>query len=136
MNMNKDIKKLVTTLRKGCRRFLRIDEDQQTTLHLMEKIEDRQNILQEQLDIIQDNNVVFHKTSLSSRVKALFDDIEEQVENLDCAIYDVKDYVEDIENTLDNHINYDEHLDSEDVEDVVSGKLSSCTVDVQAKINT
>ena len=136
MNMNKDIKKLVTTLQKGCRRFLRIDEDQETTLHLMEQLQERQSSLWEMLNRIESNNVVFHKTTLSSRVKALIGEVEIQIEGLDSEIYDIKNYIDDVDNALENHINYDEHIDSDDISDIVSDKLSNCTVEVEASINT
>ena len=80
--MNKDIKRLATTLRKGLRNFLGIEQDSEALIGLLDLVTERQKELGKTLLDIQNHNVTFHKVTMSKKVRTLMESLEDDIKSV------------------------------------------------------
>ena len=131
--MNKDIKRLATTLKKGLRDFLGIEQDSEALLGLLDLVTERQKELGKTLLDIQNHNVTFHKVTASKKVNHLMESLEDRIQELKYDIEDIEYRVTDTEDFVENHTYDSAHFDSEEIEEIVTDTLKDSRIEVTSE---
>ncbi len=131
--MNKDIKRLATTLRKGLRNFLGIEQDSEALIGLLDLVTERQKELGKTLLDIQNHNVTFHKVTMSKKVRTLMESLEDDIKSVRYDMDDLEYRLDDAECSIENHTYDYDHYDEDEIQEIASNVLKSASIEVSTE---